>query len=1154
MMSGITAQHLTQRELDETLRTVDPAVVLVSPRVLRRVIRLDRRITTLGNQVPHGNCYALARDRLFEYVSRLELELNGSRDLPDIILLLERPDPHELETSSAAEVLFDYWRLLFHLRVHVELERRIAAGRLTEDDLLDRLRRIGSAEYAEVRTVLQRDDLLLPPRTDLATYVEFAAVFLELFYFAPELMAWHFPALEDMAAVADWLAADVDHAALHEATRLPGSSSKPLDFSAESTRTADTGTEREGTRDAAAEGEPGRSTAAGDGAEDPLRPSPPAYWRLIARAEKLGTLGNVVKAAILRHKATRLALPDRVQQTETLAQAELERLARRLQPVLALTEQEQKAWAAALAPVLQRADQGFRTTESRLLYDLQKVCIEHERGLFTVDLWVWCRSWGRMPLRRPLSLLREVMVAKHLQHAARQLTKSQLSGENRQRLSALIESAVAGTQGRVRERVRPVVAEILAAEGLQPRNVAERVAFRKIVEELLDRIVEHGYLSMGHLRDTLSQNQLKLPDLTRLGELLTGDLLLRVDRRLAEELDGVYRRGPIYLRLSHRLSALAFGTRFGRFLTWHVALPYGGAFLLVEWIGHMLHPSAAVAPQPLSLGEDAESVAEAAAPVESAVMPSSASEPGAASAAFPWKFLVIFLLGTLILLLIVHPGFRAGCWELLRKCGRAVRRLVYDFPMALLRWRWVRSFLDSPFYHACVGYLLKPLAFTACLLLPLYLLYGEIRLSRMAIAFLAVNLFLNSPVGRYVDELITEQLVRGWRELQMRVFAAGLRMIVDVFQWCLRAVEQLLYAVDEWLLFRTGERRLTLVGKALLGAVWAFINYVLRFSITLLIEPQVNPIKHFPVVTVSHKLLIAAGPIIVGQLTPYLGAARANTIVWSTIWLIPGIFGFLAWELKENWRLYTANRSKHLKPLRIGSHGETMLRLLRLGIHSGTIPRRFGKLRRAARHAARTGQWKAVHGHRAALQHVSQAIERFVDRELLALLAEGSAWRDTPLAISRIHLATNQILVDLQRRGAAAGPPLRLAFQERGGWILATLPQRGWLDEVPEPQREALGQAFRGLYKCAGVDLLWERVTKRLGPELYWYDVNSDGLLLWRDRRYHAAELCKLRDTGATAALPAPPHFVTEPNAEALDDILYRRTPLAWDEWVERWG
>ena len=69
---------------------------------------------------------------------------------------------------------------------------------------------------------------------------------------------------------------------------------------------------------------------------------------------------------------------------------------------------------------------------------------------------------------------------------------------------------------------------------------------------------------------------------------------------------------------------------------------------------------------------------------------------------------------------------------------------------------------------------------------------------------------------------------------------------------------------------------------------------------------------------------------------------------------MPGIFGFLVWEFRENWRLYAANRPKGLRPVPLGPHGETMPRLLRPGFHSGTLPKRFAKLRRAER---RAGKW-----------------------------------------------------------------------------------------------------------------------------------------------------------------------------------------------------
>ena len=54
-----------------------------------------------------------------------------------------------------------------------------------------------------------------------------------------------------------------------------------------------------------------------------------------------------------------------------------------------------------------------------------------------------------------------------------------------------------------------------------------------------------------------------------------------------------------------------------------------------------------------------------------------------------------------------------------------------------------------------------------------------------------------------------------------------------------------------------------------------------------------------------------------------LKSVQAKTYATTIAFLIPGIFGFLVWELKENWRLYGANRPRQLKPVPIGHHGET---------------------------------------------------------------------------------------------------------------------------------------------------------------------------------------------------------------------------------------
>ena len=82
-------------------------------------------------------------------------------------------------------------------------------------------------------------------------------------------------------------------------------------------------------------------------------------------------------------------------------------------------------------------------------------------------------------------------------------------------------------------RFRPALADALARVGLQPQNFPERLGRAKLIEELLDRITERGFLNMGDLRDALARNQLKLPDLSGPREFIHGDQLIRVNRELA---------------------------------------------------------------------------------------------------------------------------------------------------------------------------------------------------------------------------------------------------------------------------------------------------------------------------------------------------------------------------------------------------------------------------------------------------------------------------------------------------------------------------------------------------------------------------------------------------------------------------------------------
>ena len=1166
-MASNVLEGVSLEELRSRLADADSSVMLVEPRILGRVIKQDRRIVGLGLYVPHRHSYTLSSDRLLMIVERAELHLSPSADLPPTVILLAAPaDASELSLLSADEVWHNYWRLLFHARVHVALEGLVSEGTLNEERIEARVREIGLTEFAEIHAVLLREVLLLPPRLYRVTYIEFAAVFLELSYFSPQELNWYFPCLRDWERIKRLLGEDVDHARLFHATRLRG---------------AKTGWERLVEADETA----GHAEFVID--VDPLRPSPPAYWRLLAGAERAGTVGNRVKAAILRTKATKLALPDRVAETRASARAELERLVARLQDVLHFTNAEAADWVTSLETILPRAAKGFWAPEARLLYDLQNVCIEHERGVFTLDLLEWARRWGQVPFRRPLPLLRDVLLAKHLRTALRRLNAVRLSAEQRDRLQELLELAEHRVEEQMRGHVRPRIADVLDQVGLIPRDVPERVARNKLQEELLDLIADRGFINMGDLRDALSKNNLKLQDLAGVREFFRGDPLLQADSRLARELKGVYRRGAIYQRFPQRMGSLASGTDVGRFITSYIALPYGGAYLAIEFCMYLVHlitnkPHDEVADSVSATENSAVSVEPNAADVaetaidrppekaadlssESAVLSNSDTDttqtlaqadaglPSAhrSEAAFSLETgLSVLLVGTFVLLLLHRPSFRHRCWDMAVFSGRLLKRLLVDWPTQIIQSPLVQQLLQSTWYRVLRSYLIKPALCSTPIVLSALASGFEVHWSDALNVLLAVSLFLNSPLGRHADEWLTDVLIRGWRELQARIVAATLRFVIDVFHQILEGLERVLYFVDEWLRFRRGEHRVLLVFKAVVGVVWAVVTYVLRFCITLFIEPQFNPIKHFPVVTVSHKLLAPWLVTIAIYLETFLSRPWAITLATAIVFVTPGIPGFLVWEFKENWRLYAANRRKKLAPTPIGTHGETVGRLLRPGFHSGTLSKLYAKLRQAARKSSETKAAIAVLKQKHKLDHCQVAIERFVERELIELLAQAPEWGGEVLRISQTRLATNRIEVDLVF-GDAAVDPLTIVFEERHGWLVARLRQAGWFEQLTDSQRRVFAAALSGLYKLAGAEFVIEQVVSNFDESDVRVNIASRALEVSAPQR---------GDMSAHYPIAAEQQLLTPTNAiglwPALDrrQVFFMQTDILWDEWVAFWN
>jgi hypothetical protein len=1121
-MSAVAEPTLEPAELSRLLRAADPAALLVPTRLLRRVIKRDRKLAIVGLRVPHRKTYVIRRDELFALVDADELAVEPGRELPDTVLLLERPEPEDLAATARSDVLVVYWRLLFHARVHAVIANR----RLTAAAVRERIHRIGEAEFDEARTVLRQEKLLLPPRNERTIFEEFVAVFLELVHFAPALVSRFFPGIDDPHRVEEILTEDVDGLSIYEATRPAGAPDSAV-------------TPRRGSSGGAFAGS---STPVVALASRPHgRLSERWYEHLMARAGRAMAAGNTVRAAISRAEAAAFTPRKTAGQALARATAEIDRLVGRLQPILQFVDDHVEAWRTALAALLPGATTGLWPQEARLLYDLQRVCVAHERPVEEPRLAEWVYAHFRGPLVRKLPIQPLVLTVRHLRKAAGRLPAVRVTPDARPALVELLHAALFEAERQLRDRLRPLIEGVLTDVTLRPANLPERVARDKLVEELLDRVTDRGFLNLGDLRDAISRNQLKMPDLSGPREWFGGDPLLRANRELAVRAPGIYRRGEVYLRWLQRLSAAAFGTWAGRLLTLHLLLPFGGAFLAIEG--------------PLQVGHEVGKLFR----FIHRLVAGGEAEPtsGHHHAAFPLTPWWILVVGGLFFWMVLHvPAVRRALAKVLGLIGRGLRAVVIDLPAAVISSPALQQALESRPLQFVVRYILKPIppALVAWITLVDWGLDAEEATIGAAVVVLAVVLFLASRLGRDIEEAATDWAARRWEYL--RDFLPGLfRLIADVFKRCLEAIDRGLYAVDEWLRFRSGESRFTKVWKTAAALVWAGISYFLRFILILFIEPQINPIKHFPVVTVSHKLLLPLVPTFASQvLEPAFGLRTSVALTLATIIIgkIPGVFGFLVWEFKENWRLYAANRPRTLRPVMVGHHGETIARLLRPGFHSGTLPKLFSKLRRALRQAHADGDRRPARRYEEALHHAEEAIRHFGERELVAFVNAGKSWADRQAHVAAVEAGCNNIRLELACP-TLGEEHLQVRFEEQSGWLLAQVAHQGWLPKLSAEQTSVLCLALTGFYKKAGVDLIREQIESSFGRTSPPYDMTDTGLLVWPRGDFVMSAIYDLREGSALH-----PHVVAGQPASGLpvleaDQLLLRNRQVEWAGWVEAW-
>ena len=614
------------------------------------------------------------------------------------------------------------------------------------------------------------------------------------------------------------------------------------------------------------------------------------------------------------------------------------------------------------------------------------------------------------------------------------------------RLGAPLAAAAAYVRRGLEQRLRARLLEVLETAGLLPAHAEGRLAAHRLADALADLIRRHRHLRFADLRDLLNQDALSLPD-AGWADWRRGDCLGRFDRAAAAALPGVYRPGEFYVKGLQRLSAPLFGTGRGRLGLRVVLLPG-----LAAW-----------------------AALEVTALVWGLVTPDGAHPALTTPAA------VLLLAATLSAGANTGPGRDAA-----RRCGRWAMRLgrllLFTGLPRLLRSAPVQWLLNRRLVRRLHEQILAPVTLGLLPLLPLTALWllahpqdlgPAAWAALLTLAYALGTLLRETPAGRRgLDDLAT-----GWRHLRdllrQERLADLIAPVMAFFKQWIRTLDEGLHRIRTHLSPRLGEGPVTTLLKTLVAPLWAAWESVVQFYVVVLIEPQTNPIKHFPVVTLGHKLLLPWLPTLSyglhAGLSPLLPNALAFPLIAATIFLLPGLFGFLFWELKENWRLYAANRTDPVPAARVGAHGETLAGLLRRGLRGGTIPKAFDRLRQVLDRQVRdeTPDPRALRRALARLAAITALIARFAERELVIPLR--AACRDpattTPagtaqLVLAAPRVASHEIELRVQRGGAAAGSiPLELVLRlapaaatagpgsETGAGLVCTLAWRGaWCD------------------------------------------------------------------------------------------------------------
>lgn len=734
-----------------------------------------------------------------------------------------------------------------------------------------------------------------------------------------------------------------------------------------------------------------------------------------------------------------------------------------------------------------------------LLGCLEQLLLKGPSDYYRLRLGRWLMHLGRTPIREALPFQPLLKALRALETSRARLEEQPWPMAELERFSRLLNSLNGSINDRLDTELTPRLEQAMQEADFVPRNHREIVAAQKMKLELLDVIKHRRHLKFTDVRDIVARNILRLPDPTW-SEFFRGDRLRRFDRTAERALPGVYRPGEIYIKGLQQLGAPLFGTPLGRDILRYLLLPFGGSYLVLKSLDLLI-----------------------------ALIPF--VEKG-----FHLTETTSVVLSGALINLVAYTGIGRHLAEAIILGGwRILRYLVWDGPRSLLRWWPVAGLLSTGLMRGLGRNLIQPLLIGILPLAPiiaLAVLVDEVPIEPglwlLGLAFALGTLARNTPAGRRFLDNLSTRIGTYLQRLNQALFIGLIQQLLFFFKEVTRRFSQLLHRVDEGLTHHLSERWSSLATKALLAPIWRFSESLIQFYVTVLVEPQVNPVKHFPIVTIGHKVLLPFLPAITTAFVEITESVLPKVIAYPfvtlTIVLLPGLFGFLVWELKENWRLYEANHRERLhkldvgteagtlvEPASVGAHGETMRGLMCRGFHSGTLPKGFDRLRKVISQQLRddTNYPKRLRRCQRQLEEIEQAIGVFVDREFSFALRERC--RNPNCTLTRVETNVPRLATELVEITVAihprADPGLSLAVKDancgdparQGDGRGSSIPETGRYAvnadnnsdgvEDPEPVMFGIRIAFDGRKMRFNTELSAE--PERIGPRC-WAMISED--------------------------------------------------------------